>query len=286
MNRSIKVGLAIMAIAALGACTRVPAGYAGVRFDMYGSDKGVTGEVVGPGKYWLGWNEELYPFPTFTQNAVWTKSATEGSPNDESITFQDKGGAEINADVGISYSIRADKVDVVFQKYRKGVNEITDIYIRNMVRDALNNESAGMDVADIYGTGKEAMMAEVTKTVRGQVSDIGIVVEKIYWIGPMRLPPSITDAINKKMVATQNAQQRENDLQTATAQAHIAREEARGKADATLIAANAEAESNKLVRSSLSPEFVEYSKALRWDGKLPSVTGGSTPMIDLRATAK
>ena len=282
MNRSIKVTLSIAAIAILSACTKVPAGNVGVKFDLYGGDKGVTGEVVGPGKYWLGWNEEMYLFPTFTQNTVWTKDSAPGSETDESITFQDKEGTQINADVGISYAIKADKADTVFQKYRKGVDEITDTYVRNMVRDAINSETSTMDVADVYGPGKEKLMSNVTERVRLQVSDIGIIVEKIYWIGAMRLPPTITTAINSKIEATQKAQQRENELQTATAQAQIEREKARGEADAKVIAAKGEAEANRLVQASLTTELVEYTKANKWNGVLPTTTGGVIPMMNIK----
>jgi len=282
MNRSFKVMLSVLAITVLGACTKVPAGNVGVKFDLYGGDKGVTGEVVGPGKYWLGMNEEMYLFPTFTQNTVWTKEPSAGSPTDESITFQDKEGTQINADVGISYAIQADKADTVFQKYRKGVDEITDIYIRNMVRDAINSETSTLDVADVYGPGKEKLMTKVTERVRAQVASIGIDIEKIYWIGAMRLPPTITSAINAKIEATQKAQQRENELQTATAQAQIEREKARGEADAKVIAAKGEAEANRLVQASLTNELVEYTKANKWNGVLPTTTGGVIPMMSIK----
>lgn len=284
MMRSLKVFLVAGAALFLAACTKVPAGNVGVKFDLYGGDKGVTGEVVGPGKYWLGWNEEMYLFPTFTQNYVWTKDNDPGSPTDESLTFQDKEGTQINADVGISYSILPDKADTIFQKYRKGVDEITDVYLRNMVRDALNSETARMDVAEIYGVGKEELMQRVTERVKNQVSDIGIDIEKIYWIGAMRLPPQITAAINAKIEATQKAQQRENELQTATAQAQIEREKARGEADAKIIAAKGEAEANRMIAESVTQKLVDYMNAQRWNGQLPQVQGNATPIIDMRSS--
>ena len=276
-----KIIMAVLVMLSLAACTKVPAGNVGVKFDLYGSDKGVTGEVVGPGKYWLGWNEEMYLFPTFTQNYVWTAGQDEGSFNNESITFQDKDGTQLNADVGISYAISPEKADTIFQKYRKRVDEITDTYIRNMVRDAINSETSRMDVAEIYGQGKEELMNRVTKRVKSQVEEIGIVIEKIYWIGAMRLPTAITNAINAKIEATQKAQQRENELQTATAQAQIARETARGEADARIIQATAEARANTLISNSITKTLVDYKALDRWDGALPQVTGGAMPMLNL-----
>ncbi len=282
MIQKFKLFFAVAFLAFLTACSKVPAGNVGVKFDLYGGDKGVTGEVVGPGKYWLGWNEEMYLFPTFAQNYVWTAGNDPTSPTDESISFQDREGTQINADIGITYAIRADKADTVFQKYRKGVDEITDVYLRNMVRDAINSETSKMDVSEIYGPGKEELMQRVTSRVKAQVADIGIEVEKIYWIGAMRLPNTITQAINAKIEATQKAQQRENELQTAKAQAEIEREKARGEADAKLIAAEAEAKANKLVSQSVDTNLVNYLQAQRWDGKLPQVTGGATPFVQLK----
>lgn len=156
----------ICMVVSLAACSKVPAGNVGVKFDLYGGDKGVTGEVVGPGKYWLGVNEEMYLFPTFTQNYVWTRDAQEGSFEDESISFQDGEGISINADIGISYFIEADKADTVFQKYRKGVDEITDMYLRNMVRDALNRRAATMTAADIYGQKRGELIDLVLNDVK------------------------------------------------------------------------------------------------------------------------
>lgn len=276
---SVGVLMLVLLVVAVTARVKVPAGYGGVVYNLYGGEKGVTGETVGPGKYWLSWNEELYLLPTFTQNYVWTAGEDETSPTDESITFQDREGIQINADVGISYAVQPDKIDVIFQKYRKGVSEITDTYLRNMVRDAINVETSKMDVSEIYGQGKEELMNRVTERVRAQVSEIGIRVEKIYWIGAMRLPQAITEAINAKVEATQKAQQRENDLQTANAQAEIARANARGEADAKLIQARAEADANRMIAASVSPALTEYIKANRWDGVAPKVIGNTTPII-------
>lgn len=45
----------------------VPAGYVGVKVNLYGSDKGVQQEELGVGRYLLTWNEQAYLFPTFNQ---------------------------------------------------------------------------------------------------------------------------------------------------------------------------------------------------------------------------
>ncbi len=271
-----------MALPMMAGCSKVPAGSVGVKVFLLGTDKGVDSEELGPGRYWIGLNEELYLFPIFTQNYVWTKNPAEGSSEDESISFQTKEGLSVGADIGISYHIDPTKVSVVFQKYRKGVDEITDIYLRNMVRDALVKAGSIRPIESVYGAGKSDLLAEVENMVREQCGSIGIIIEKISFIGDFRLPPPVTNAINAKIEATQKAQQRQNEVAESKAAADKAREIAKGEADAVLIRAKAQADANRLVAESLTQELVDYESVLRWDGKMPMVTGsGGNPFIKL-----
>jgi regulator of protease activity HflC (stomatin/prohibitin superfamily) len=151
-----------------------------------------------------------------------------------------------------------------------------------MVRDALNKNASTMDAEAIFGSGKTDLIAKVQADVQDQVKHLGITIEKIYWIGSIRLPDTLMKAINSKIEATQRAQQRENELQTAAAQAQIEREKARGEADAILIQAEGQAKANRLLSDSLSDRLVDYKALDRWDGKLPQVSGGATPFVDLR----
>lgn len=279
------VGLFVLALAALSLtqCSKVPAGNVGVKFKLYGNGKGSLQELQ-PGRYWVGWGYDLYTFPTFTQNYTWTRSATEGSPNDESLTFQTVEGLSVNADVGITYHINPDKVTTIFQKYRKGVNEITDIYLRNMVRDSLVKESSSLGIESVYGRGKASLIQSVQDDVSQQVGPTGIVIEKIYWIGELRLPATVVQSINAKIQATQMAEQRKNEI--AQAQAEAAKEVAmaEGKAKAQLAIADAEAQAIRVKGDALraNPDIIHMTAVEKWNGQLPTYTGGSSvPLIQL-----
>ena len=277
-----KVGLIALLALTVAACDRVPAGNVGVKVNLLGGEKGVDTEVLGVGKYWIGINEELYLFPTFMQNYVWTKDATESSSNDESISFQTADGMTANADVGISYSIDPTKVTDIFQTYRRGIDEITDTFLRNMVRDALVTEASNKPIEFGYGAGKSELMAAVQKRVSDQVAPIGIKIDKIYWIGDIRLPQTVIDSINAKNAATQMAQQRQNEVAQAKAEADKKIEDARGTAESILRVAEAQAKANRLLADSLSAEFVQYQAITKWDGVLPKFTGSAAvPFIDV-----
>ena len=280
------IALMAVLVGSVAACSYVPAGNVGVKVNLLGGDKGVDSEVLGVGRYWIGWNEELYVFPTFMQNYVWTKDPAEGSPNDESISFQTADGMTANADIGISYSIDPEKVALIFQTYRRGVEEITDTFLRNMVRDALVKQASNKPIEYVYGAGKAELIAAVQKDVSDQVSPIGIKIDKIYWIGEIRLPAVVLDSINNKNAATQMAQQRQNEVAQAKAEADKKIEDARGTAESILRVAEAQAKANRLLADSLSAEFVQYQAITKWDGVLPKMTGSSAiPFIDVTGQA-
>lgn len=283
ISSSAILGIAAISFLLSAGCQKVPAGNVGVKVYLLGTSKGVDHEVLGVGRYFIGWNEELYLFPTFQQNYVWTKTASEGSATDESIDFQTKEGMVVNADVGISYHLDPAKIANIFQKYRRGITEITDIYLRNHVRDALVSLSSNMSVEDIYGSGKQTLLANVIGEVSSKVGPEGIIIDNLYLIGAVRLPQNVVNALNAKIQATQEAQQRENEVQKARAEADIKIAQARGDAESALTRARAEAEANQLKQKTLTDELIRYEAIQKWDGKLPEtmLPGASLPLVNL-----
>jgi regulator of protease activity HflC (stomatin/prohibitin superfamily) len=271
--------LAVVLMVMFQGCSKVPAGYVGVKVFLLGGDKGVDSTELSPGRYWIGWNEELYLFPTFTQNYVWTLGSDVGSPNDESIAFQTIEGMVVSSDIGISYAIDPKKANTIFQKYRRGIDEITDVFLRNAVRDAFNMISSKKAVEYVYGEGKAELLTAVEQMVKEQVTSIGINIERIYIIGNLRLPAQVTEALNRKIQATQQGMQARNELEIAKAEA-----------EKKLVGIRTEVESNRLLGTSITPELMEWRKLAlqeqaltKWDGKLPQVTGtGAVPMINLK----
>lgn len=279
-----KVVLALVLLGVLTACDSVPVGNVGIIVHKLGGNKGVDSDEVGVGRYWLGINDELYIFPTFTQNHVWTKEKTEGGPNDDSFTFQTKEGLNVNTDVGIAYHIDPSKVSTVFQRYRKGADEITNIVLRNAVRDAFNKSASTVSIEAVYGAGKAALMEDVLKTVAEELHPIGIEVENVFLVGNMRLPETVVEAINAKIGATQKAAQRENEVAQAKAEADKVIETARGEAQSKLAIAKAEAEAIEVKGNALrnNPNVIEFEKVAKWNGELPQVMSGAIPMINLQ----
>src|SRR5574343_150608 len=276
--KKVLLTLIITAIALMStACTRVPPGEVGVKVYLNGGSKGVDQEVLGAGRYWIGFNEDLYLFPIFQQNYVWTKDSTEGSPTDESITFQTSDGMSMGADIGITYNIPPENVGKVFQKYRKGVDELTDVVLRNMVRDAFVKYASAYTAEEAYSTKKSALLDSVKTRVITNAGKDGVVVNDIYYIGSMTLPKQILEALNSKIKAIQDAQRIENEVRSAKAEAEKTVAVAEGKA----LAMEAEARGNKALAASITPTLIELKRIEKWNGQLPQVQGAGGTFVTI-----
>jgi regulator of protease activity HflC (stomatin/prohibitin superfamily) len=272
--KKILSSLIVLALATqLSGCDNVPSGYVAVKVDKYGDNRGVQNEVVGPGRYFSGPNTDYFLFPGFTQNEVWAHTAS----HDQSITFQDKDGLNVNADFGMSYSIKRENAPLVFQKYRRGIDEISDIFLRTMLRDSLNEYASKKSVEDLM-TEKVAFMKEVEADVIKKAATSGITVESISVAGAFRWPEKVTASINAKLAATQEAMRVENELRMTKAQA----EKDVAKAEAEVRVAKAEAEATALRGKAIdaNPGVLKQAWIDKWDGHLPStVTGQGTSLI-------
>lgn len=253
-------------------------GYVGVVVDMLGSNKGIQDKEMHVGMHWISPWKNVYQFPIFEQNDTW-----EGER--EGFNFQTSEGMAVSADVGITYHLRPDCIPAIFQRYRRGMHEITHVFIRNYIRDAINKSASKTKIEDMY-SGKESFFEDVEAHVRKDLAPIGIELSRIYLIGRFHFPQNVIGALNAKIEANQRAQQRENELREAEAQAKKQIATAEGKARCTLLQAESEAKSNMVLAQSITPELIQWQSVQKWDGVLPTVVGQATPFVTLPDTSQ
>lgn len=249
-------------------------GYVGVVVNMFGDSKGVEDKELHVGMHWIAPWKTVYEFPVFEQNHTW-----EGTKNE--FHFQTTEGMAVSADVGITFHLRPNCIPIIFQKYRKGMDEITHTFIRNYVRDAINKAASKMKIEDLYSDGKERFFDEVEKHVKADLNPIGIDISRIYLIGRFHFPNNVIAALNAKIEASQRAQQRENELREAEAEAKKQIAKADGQARCLMLQAESEAKANAMLSKSITPELIQWQAMQKWDGVLPQVTSGATPFINL-----
>lgn len=272
-------------------CAKIDKGYEGAKINTLGTDKGET-QILSTGRhYYNPIKYDIIRNPIFRQEYVWTSSKDEGSPTDESITFQSSNSLKFTANVGISFSLIPGKSGELYEKYHKNIRDMIDTNIRNSVRDAFNRAASDRDAEKIYGKGKNEFIKDVTKDVSEYWKDF-FIIHKIYLVGPLDPPAQIRAAINKKIEAIQKAQQRENEVAEAIASANKKIETQRGESESRKMEADAaayeleriaeaEAKSIKLITDQLkrSPEYIELERVKKWNGALPQYMNGEIPMF-------
>ncbi len=251
----------------LTGCDRVEPGNVGIKVNKLGDDKGV-GEVVGVGRYWTGWNTEVYIFPTFKQMKTY----------DDPFSFQMSDGTTIGYHIGVAYKVDPAKVTTVFQTYRKGVDDITDTDLRQKIADALNRLASKMTTDKFIDGGKSELLDAALKDIQEEMTPIGIQVMSLSYVGKPEYPPTVIDSINAKVTANQKTLQREQEVKQREAEANMLRAEAAGQADAIRTKAQAEADAIRLRGEALrqNPGVMELEAINKWNGTLPQYMTSNT----------
>ena len=244
---------------------------------------------------WVFYNpltEQIVMFPTACRTSSGPRTRTRAAAHDESITFSSAEGANINADIGLSFHIEPSLAPHLYLRFRK--NDLQDLangYVRNAVREAFNVVASQMPVQNIYGAGRASWSRTSTKRLQDQLGKDGFILDQLTINGALRLPENVANAINRAMEQKQQAIQAQNRVAQVEAearqavtqaegQAKAARERARGEADARLITARAEAQANLILRRSMSPRCMQYRALEKWNGRLPMMNGGGAlPML-------
>ena len=286
MNRTRNIIGAIALLAtslAPIACTRISPGEVGIKVVNGGSDRGVQDYPTQVG--WVVYNPlttSIKEYPTYIQNAVWTRNPGEGHPANEEISFTNKDKMLITADVNLSYHLDPTKVPAFYVRFRNDdINAFTYGYLYNKARDVFNEHAGKYSIDQIMGD-NYAFLKDVREGLQKETAELGVVIDQFGIIGAPRPPQAVIDQINASVHATQLTTQKQNEL--AQVQADMAKE--REKTDTyarnTLTLAEAQAAANRKLSESLTPTLVQYKALEHWDGKLPQITGGGTiPFINV-----
>ena len=141
---------------------------------------------------------------------------------------------------------------------------------------------------------REKLSSEVLVKMQTDMAQYGIYVSAIS-IENIDFTDAYEAAIEAKQVATQEKQraktvQEQQTMETeqkaarakieAQAAADVAKINADAEAYTVKIQAEAQAEANKKINESLTNELINYNQVNRWDGKLPTVTSDTIPILN------
>lgn len=250
---------------------RVEAGQIGLKVNLTGDERGVSKYTYKTG--WVTyneWTEMLYMYPTSIQHIEY---------GDQQVIT--KGGFSATINPTFNYSLVPDAVGEMFQQLRMDIKTIEQGWLKTAIIGSVADVANKWEVDAIFNNREQfelAIVAECNKRVG-----------KWFLVDQLRTnivpPPALQEAIVNKTKAIQETQAKIQEALVAEANAQkmiqIAKGdsakaviEASGRANALLIEAKAEADAIKLKQQQLTTLMIEYEKAQRWNGVLPTTILG------------
>ncbi|QJR36416.1 prohibitin family protein [Gemmatimonas groenlandica] len=273
------VALLVLLFLVRPSVTYIEPGHVGIVIHRGGG--GVDPTPLGPGFHMRNpLMTQIQEYPTYMQTLVLTKASTEGSEQNDEINVNSVEGQPLSLDVSMSFELRADKVPALYQTFRTDVETISHGYIRQAIRQALQEVVGNEEIAAILGPKKAEVVTRSQANLQKRLDPYGIDVRQ-FTLNEFRAPKAVMDAISLKNVMQQQALTAQNELQKNTFQAQGDSIKAVGRAKAIMAEAEAQSRANDLLSKSITSTLVQYEMAKRWNGQMPQVTGGAMPMLQL-----
>jgi len=259
----------ILAFQPIG-CTTIDSGDIGIKFHKWSSSSESYGGVEGTCKGFVFYNvytTKIFTYPTYTQRK-----------NYEPFNVNAKDASIFQMDPTIAYRINPSKATDIFVKYRVGIKELEDGYIRTCIYEAYRT-CANKYTSDSLMANRANFESDVRSRLEKSLMDEGFIVEE--FTSQITPPASLTQIINEKNAAIQSALKSENLVKEAEAKAKIEVAKAEGAAKAMKVRADAEAYYNKTISESLTQYIVMEDWIEKWNGELPTVNGGNGMIMDI-----
>lgn len=275
------LGLLLLLVAAtVPSCvTYVDPGSVGIVIHRAGG--GVDPAPLGPGFHLRNpLTTGIEEYPTYMQTLVLTQSVVEGSPHNDEINVNSVEGQPLSLDVSMSFELAPARVPDLYTTFRSDIGTIQRTYVKQSIRQALQEVVGSEPIAEIIGPRKAQVVARVQGLLTERLAAYGILVRQ-FTLNELRAPAAVMEAINQKNVMQQQALTAENELQKNRYEAQGDSIKAAGRAMAILAEAEAQARANRLLAQSITGTLVQYEVAKRWDGKMPQVAGGNAPLLSL-----
>ena len=181
---------------------------------------------------------------------------------------------ETHSTIALNYHILPEKANWVYQKIGHSYKErVIDPAVQEVVKAVTAKFTAVMLI-----TQRETVRHEIKELLKQRLVSNNIVVDD-FSIVNFQFSKQFTQAIEAKQTAEQLAMKALRDL-----------ERIKIEAEQKITQAKAEAEALRLQKENVTPQLVRLRqieasiKAIdKWDGRMPRVTGGAIPFIDLKS---
>jgi len=252
----------VVIVVALNSFVVVPAGHRGVVLQL-----GAVKDVV--------LSEGLHFKIPFIQQVMPVEVRVQKSQSEHTASSKDL--QTVSTTVAVNYHLDPNTVNKLYQQVGLSYE---DRIVAPAVGESVKAITAKYTAEELISKRPE-VSAQIKETLANKLGTYYMVLDEIN-ITEFRFSDEFNAAIEQKQIAEQQALKARLDLQRVQIEAQQKLEQAK-----------AEAESLRLQKQEVTPELIQLRqieaqmKAIeKWDGKLPAVTGGAAPFIDINALTK
>jgi len=273
------VFVVVGALSGMLSCRVIDPGTTGVVFNQWTGSLHTEGQGI---TFVTPFVTTVRSYPTALRTYTMVKKADEGSSkSDDSIDLPTAEGQHIKQDISVTFNTSEDKAALVFKSFKGAdIEDIESTFIRRTIITIAQNKAGTMSLTELISSKRDALQEAITKELAVELTKMGFVLDKVN-LGASHLPKAIEDQMQQKMAAQQQAQQADYELQKQQTLAKSKVAEAEGTAKALVIQAEAQAKANRLLNETLTNLLIESKRIDKWNGVLPTVTGGATPFINM-----
>ncbi|UWE02460.1 prohibitin family protein [Laceyella sacchari] len=238
----------ILIVLLLGSClSMVEAGHQGVVFNYF---SGVHPQVLGDGLH-LHWPwESVTAYPVSTEMATFAKG--------QAVSVVSKDGQRVQIDVFMSYHLQPARLPGLMQRlHQEDWEDARQQILRGRLQAAMQTVALRHSVVSLFATQRETVCREIEAEVKRELAKDGIGLEGLA-LTDLRVDERMRQRLQKLV---ESDIEHQYILRETANKEQLARQrlnEAETSRKVTLIEAQGEAEANRLISQSLTPELMRY----------------------------
>lgn len=256
----------LLVIVLITSMTIIPTGYTGVK-TSFGQ---IQEETISSGRliFTVPFVESIHKVNNKQQDKT-VEAQVWGEASDKTPVYA--------ADITVTYQIMPERSVWIYANVSDTKNLVTDSLVSSAVKSAM--VELGPEEVTNRAKIEPLVQEKLNTSLEQKYGEETVYINKVT-INDMDFEDAYNEAIQQRSIAQQKAQQQEIENAAAIAKAEadkrVAITNAEAEAEKAAITADAQAEANRKIAESLSEELIEYQKIQKWDGKLPTVTGGNS----------
>lgn len=225
----------------------VPANHVGVVYNGFGG--GVQEKTLANGFYFKKpFFDKIYKIPTDVQTV-----------NLDKVTTQTHDGQYIDTSVDVKYQILGDDALTVFKQFRE-VDRVNKELVKPVVQRAVEQVTVDYDVFDILGPKRNEVYKQINDNVRNELQKFGLTFKSLT-ILDSDAKDEIELAIQNEAVAQKAIDVAKQEQEKIKVENETKLLQAKTDAEKKAIEAQAEADANKVISSSVTNEMNQYIEA-------------------------